>query len=308
MNELEEMRTFVQLVDSGTATRAAEVRNVAVSAISRRLKELERRLGVQLLLRTTRRMSLTDEGRRFYERAVQLLSDLADAEAEVSRRSAALAGPLKIAMPLSFGVTHLSPAIVEFMRRHPAIAVTLDLSDRRVDLVEEGFDLAIRIGELQDSTLVARRIATFRHVVCASPAYLEVHGEPSQPGDLEGVAGLCYSNLSNPSQWSYRDPDGRGGVVRVCPRLLSTNGDTLRDAAVAGLGVLCEPSFIVHDAVGRGELTPVLLDYQWYGMGIHAVYPARRHVSSRVRAFVDFLIERFGDRPYWEDCLASAPR
>lgn len=303
MSELEEMRSFVQLVDAGSATRAAELRGVATSAISRRMKDLETRLGVQLLKRTTRTMSLTDEGRLFYDRCVRLLAELAEAEAEVTQQNTHLTGRLKVAAPLSFGVMHFAPAIAEFMTLHPDVNVELDLSDRRVDLVEEGFDLAIRIGELADSSLMGRKVASCRHVVCASPDFFSRQGLPVEPRDLQGMPGLCYANLPNPAQWHYRGSNGEEGSVKVDTRLLSTNGDALKEAAIAGLGVLCEPSFIVHRAIDEGKLYPVLIDYRWYNMGIYAVYPSTRHLSARVRTLIDFLIKRFGEMPYWETCL-----
>ncbi len=306
MSELEEMRSFVELVDAGSATRAAARRGLAVSAISRRMKDLEARLGVQLLKRTTRSMSLTDEGRLFYDRCVRLLADLAEAEADVTQRSGVLSGRIKIASPLSFGVAHLSPAISAFMHAHPNIAIELDMSDRRVDLVEEGFDLAIRIGALSDSALTVRRIAGFRHVVCAAPAFIAEHGVATAPSDLEGAPGLCYGNFARPDVWSYRGPAGEAGSVTVSARLICNNGDVLREAAIAGLGVVCEPSFVLHRAVEAGHLRPMLTAYRWYDMAIYALFPPTRHLSTRVRALIDFLADRFGDRPYWDEFLTKA--
>ncbi|MEM8652919.1 MAG: LysR family transcriptional regulator [Pseudomonadota bacterium] len=303
MSELEEMRSFVQLVDAGSATRAAELRGLATSAISRRMKDLETRLGVQLLKRTTRKMSLTEEGRLFYDRCVRLLAELAEAEAEVTQQNMHLSGKLKVAAPLSFGVMHFAPAVAEFMQMHPDIDVELDLSDRRVDLVEEGFDLAIRIGDLEDSSLMGRKVASCRHVVCASPDFFTSYGIPRHPSELKGMPGLCYANLPNPSVWNYRDDKGVEGSVKVTKRLLASNGDALKEAAIAGVGVLCEPSFIVHRAIDEGKLYPVLIDYRWYDMGIYAVYPSTRHLSVRVRTLIDFLLKTFGEKPYWETCL-----
>ena len=297
------MRSFVQLVDSGSATKAASVRGLAVSAISRRMKELEARLGVQLLNRTTRTMSLTDEGRSFYDRAVQILSDLKDAEDEVMQTGGALSGVLKVAAPVSFGVAHLSPAISAFMHAHPEITIRLDMSDRRVDLVEDGFDLAIRIGALKDSSLIARKIGAFRHVVCAAPSFFAARAVPERPEDIEGWPGLCYGNLQHPEVWTYSGPNEKQGNVTVEPRLIANNGDALREAAIAGHGILCEPSFIVHGAVERGLLQPILTEYRWYDMAIYAVYPPTRHLSRRVRRLIDFLSGRFGDNPYWDDFL-----
>lgn len=300
------MRTFVQLVDAGTATKAAEIRGLAISAISRRMKDLETRLGVQLLQRTTRRMHLTDEGQLYYDAAQRILGDLADIEAQVSQKNRELTGTLRLAAPVSFGTAHLSPAICAFMHEHPNLVVRMDLNDRHVDLVEEGFDLAIRIGKLKDSNMMARKIAGFHHLVCAAPSFFDTHGVPQHPSDLRDLPGLCYGNLPNPPLWSYRDPMGETGSVLLKRRFEATNGDALRDAAIAGLGVLCEPSFIVHRAVADGLLRSVLTEYQWYDMAIYAVYPATQHVPMRVRALIDFLAGRFGDAPYWNDVLKAS--
>ncbi len=303
MNEIEELRTFVHLVDAGSSTKAAARRGVAVSAISRRMKDLETRLGVQLIQRTTRQMHLTDAGRTFYERCTRLLADLEEAEAEVTQNSADLSGTLKIASPLSFGIAHLTPALTEFMQQHPEIDVELDMNDRRVDIIAEGFDIAIRIGKLADSSLMARRIAEFRQIVGAAPEFFDKHGRPSTPEDLEGLPALCYANLQNPDIWSFEDPSGTAGRVQVKPRLLSSNGDSIREAAIAGLGVICQPSFIVYEALADGRIEAVLREYRWFDMGIYAVYPPTRYLSTRVRRFIDFLAARFGPNPYWDDVL-----
>ena len=301
MSELEEIKVFVQLAEIQSATKAAERMNVAVSAISRRMKDLEARLGVQLIHRTTRKMHLTESGEIYYRRCRQLLDDLDGAKAEVTHSSSHLQGRLRIATPVTFGVNHLAPALAVFMHSHPDIEIDLDMSDRCIDLVEEGFDLAIRVGVLQDSTLMAKKLAPVSHVVCASPDFFQKNGSPVTPDDLENIQGLCYSNLDNPDIWRYQTAKGVKGKVKVASRMRSTNGDALREAAVSGLGVLCEPSFIVHGAIKRGLLKPVLTEYQWYGMNVYAVYPQTRHLSVRVRKFIDFLTERFSGIPYWED-------
>ncbi len=303
MSELEEIRTFVQLVDSGSATRAAAVRGVAISGISRRMKDLETRLGVRLLQRSTRSMQLTDEGRLYYNRCVGILGELEEAEAEVTELRSSLQGVLRIAAPLSFGVSHLSPALSAFMHTHPDITVELDLSDKRVDLIEDGFDLAIRIGELQDSTLKARKLIDVRYVVCAAPSFFQKHGYPDKPKDLEGMQGLCYGNLPNSSVWKFIGPDGNPGNVSVNKKLTSNNGDSLREAAISGLGVLCEPSFIVHSAVEKNLLQPVLTNYKWFEASVYAVYPTSRFLSLKSRRFIDFLAGRFAPNPYWEAFL-----
>jgi DNA-binding transcriptional LysR family regulator len=306
MNEFSQIKTFVTLVECHSISKAAEKMDVAVSAVSRRLKELESNLGVQLIQRTTRKMHLTEAGERFYQRCVHLLEDFDEAKQEAGNTATALSGTLKIATPMSFGVAHLAPAIATFMHLHPQIKIDLDMSDRRIDLVEEGVDLAIRIGTLEDSSLMARKLASVRHVVCASPDFLNRYGRPEIPQDLSEMPTLCYGNLSQPGTWHYRDKDNHPANVKVAMRMRATNGDALVEAAVAGLGILCEPSFIVHGAVERGLLTPILTDYQWYAMNIYAVYPQTRHMPARVRAFIEFLTSHFGGTPYWEHFLTEA--
>jgi len=305
MNELTQIKSFVALVESGSISKAAERMDIAVSAVSRRLKELESSLGVQLVQRTTRKMHITEAGEKFYRRCGRLLDDLEEAKHEASNTATALSGTLRIATPLSFGVAHLSPAVAAFMHLHPQIKIELDMSDRRIDLVEEGLDLAIRIGTLEDSSLMARKLASVRHVVCASPDFLNRHGIPSTPQDLSALPALCYGNLSQPDTWHYHDKDSKPGQVKVLMRMRANNGDALVEAAIAGLGVLCEPSFIVHGSVERGVLKPLLTDYQWNPMGIFAVYPQTKHMPTRVRAFIDFLVSSFGDTPYWEHFLTE---
>jgi len=305
MNEFSQIKTFVALVENHSISKTAEKMDVAVSAVSRRLKELETSLGVQLIQRTTRKMHLTEAGEKFYQRCGRLLDELEEAKQEASNSVATLAGTLRIGTPLSFGVAHLSPAIAAFMHLHPQIKIDLDMSDRRVDLVEEGLDLAIRIGTLEDSSLKARKLASVRHVVCASPDFLNRYGIPATPQDLSAMPALCYGNLDQLDTWHYRDQENVPAKVKVPLRMRATNGDALVEAAVAGLGILCEPSFIVHGAVERGLLIPVLTDYQWYEMNIYAVYPQTRHVPARVRAFIDFLASHFGAKPYWERFLSE---
>jgi DNA-binding transcriptional LysR family regulator len=305
MDEFSQIKTFVSLVESHSLSKTGEKMNIAVSAVSRRLKELESKLGVQLIQRTTRKMHLTEAGEKFYQRCGRLLDELEEAKQEASNSATTLSGTLKIATPLSFGVTHLSPAIAAFMHLHPQIKIDLDMSDRRIDLVGEGLDLAIRIGTLEDSSLMARKLASVRHVVCASPDFFNRYGTPKTPQDLSNMPALCYGNLDQPDTWHYRNKDNLPAKVKVPLRMRATNGDALVEAAVAGLGILCEPSFIVHGAVKRGVLIPVLMDYQWYAMNIYAVYPQTKHVPARVRAFIDFLVSHFGDNPYWERFLSE---
>lgn len=306
MDRFEDLRCFVQVVEQGSVTGAARAMRLAPSAVSRRIKELEARLGTQLLLRTTRRMSVTEAGRAFHDRARRILADLDEAEREVSDRQAALSGTLRVAAPLTFGVAHLTPILVEFMHAHPGVEVDIDFSDRLADLVAEGFEIAIRIGALRDSSLIARKIADVGDVVCAAPALVARLGAPAQPDDLRGWPALCYTGSERADIWRWRGPDGSAGSVQMQVRLRANNGGVLRDAAIAGMGVVREPSFIVWKAIERGQLVPLLTGYRWNELAIYTVYPPTRHLSARARAFVDFVRQRIGPRPYWETCLDAA--
>jgi len=211
MDRFEDMRCFVQVVERGSVTRAAEALRIAPSAVSRRIKELEARLGTQLLSRTTRRMSLTEAGRSFHARCQRILADVEEAEAEASDRQSALKGGLRVAAPLGFGTAHLTPIVVDFMREHPQVELDLDLSDRVVDLVAEGFELAIRIGTLRDSSMIARKLADVRVVACAAPALIAARGMPRHPDELKDWPALCYSGTERGDIWRYRAPDGTDG-------------------------------------------------------------------------------------------------
>lgn len=308
MDRFDAMQAFVRVVEVGSFSGAAERLGVTKSVVSRRVAELERELGAELLRRTTRRLHLTDSGRAYYDRARRILADLTEAEQVVSSEQAALRGELRVAAPLSFGIGPLQPAISAFRTRHPGVTFDLELDDRQVDLVKEGVDVAVRIADLADSSLVARRLASIRNVVCASPDYLGRHGTPAEPEDLAQHSALIYSNAVQPGVWSYWNADGEEGRVRVVPHLRANNGDFLREAALAGEGVLFSPLFIVHRALAAGDLVPILTQVQWPTLNAHAVYPRTRHLSARVRAFVDFLVERFAGTPEWEQGMPGSIR
>lgn len=299
MSKYEEIETFIRVVEAGSITKAAEQLKIAKSAVSRRLKELETRLGVQLMTRTTRKLTLTDTGETLYNRFVVLLADWEESESAASDAQAALAGSIRVAAPLSFGVTHLGPAIIDFMREHPLVDFDIDFSDRKIDLIAEGMDLALRIGDLPDSSLIARKVATMSVVAAASPAYLQAHGTPRTPDDLKAHKELRYGYRTT-AAWSYKSSDGVEGQVEMTPRLRATNGEFLRDAAVAGEGILIEPRFILYQELREGSLLEILPDYKWPEVTAYAVYPPTRHLSVRVRAFVNFLIDRYKGTPYWE--------
>jgi len=307
MDRIDDLQAFVAVVEAGSFTAAAERLGIAKSAISRRVSALEQRLGAQLLRRTTRRLSLTDSGSGFYERGLAILADLDEAEAAVAIEQGELRGQLRIALPLSFGVRHMCEPIADFRHLHPGIEFSLDLNDRRVDLVEEGRDLAIRIGELKDSSLIARRLFESRTVVCASQDYLEKFGRPRTPAELAEHACLVYGNLSDPGKWVCRDARGKRHAVDVNVALTATSGDFLCNMAIHGAGVAIQPTFIAGRAICEGHLVPILTEYEWPATPAYAVYPPTRRLSSRVRAFIDFLAQRFEGVPYWDIVPVSLP-
>lgn len=304
MNRFDEMEAFVRIVEAGSLTGAADQLDVAKSAVSRRLAELERRLGVRLLTRTTRSMTLTDAGQTYYQRVRDVLAAVEDAECTVREESGSVSGRIRLAAPLSFGIAHLGPALREFARVHPAVEFDIDLNDRQVDLVAEGFDLAIRIASLADSRLAARRLTRVRRAVLASPGWWAEHGTPATPRDLAEHQALEYSNAPR-SGWAYQASNGSRRSVQVPTAMRANNGEFLRDAAIAGMGVVLQPNFITHRAIDAGELVPVLTEYDWQALDAWAVYPRSRFLPQRVRALVDFLATRFGDAPYWDDCMAG---
>ncbi|MFQ5644561.1 MAG: LysR family transcriptional regulator [Thiogranum sp.] len=303
MDKFADLEAFTAVVESGTFSAAGERLGVAKSVVSRRVSRLESRLGSRLLHRTTRRLALTDAGKNFYQRAIQVLADLDDAEQSVTEETAELRGSIKLAAPLSFGLLHLANAIADFLCEHPAIELNMDLNDRNVSLVEEGFDMAVRIGELKDSTLVARRLGAVHHVTCASSKYLQQFGEPVHPDELDRHVGLQYSNITYRQQWCYATPEGKTVFARPQIRIRSNNGESLAAAAVAGLGITTGPTFILGQYIKEKRLVTVLNGYQRPSAGIHAVYPPGRLIPKRIQAFSEFLAGRFGDRPYWDEGL-----
>jgi len=303
MDKFEDLRAFVAVVEAGSFTAAADRLNSAKSAVSRRISALEERLGVQLLRRTTRVLNLTETGSSFYEHSARLLADLEEAEAAVQQEHGELRGTLRLALPLSFGVRHMCKPIAAFSKLHPKVQFDLNFNDRRIDLIEEGADVALRIGRLQDSSLIARRLFDVRAVVCASPHYLSVHGEPETPADLRNHDCLVYSNLADPNRWVYTESDGTRQTVEVKTVMSASSGDFLTNAAAHGMGFVIQPTFIASESIRRGNLVPVLTGYDWPISPAYAVYPPTRHLSYRVRAFIDFLAERFSGTPQWDrDC------
>jgi DNA-binding transcriptional LysR family regulator len=299
MLSLDVLQVFVRIAETGSFSAAARDLGLSKSAASKRLAVLEDRLGARLVNRTTRRLSLTEAGSDFLERAQRILAELEEAEQAAGRLTDEPRGILKVNAPMSFGIQHVAPALADFMTRYPDLAVTLDLDDRRVSLIEEGYDVAVRIADLPDSSLVARKLAPARRAVCASPAYWAAHGVPAHPRELARHNCLIYAYLPAQNDWRFRGPGG-ALAVRVAGNLKANNGDVLREAALAGLGVCLAPTFLVGDDLRAGRLRAVLDTFADDSLAIYAVYPHRRHLSAKVRAFVDFLAGRFGPRPYWD--------
>jgi|SRR5688572_12879127 DNA-binding transcriptional LysR family regulator len=297
MNPFLEMQTFCAVAEAGSFVRAAEALDLSKAAVSRYVGGLEARLGVRLLHRTTRRLSLTDEGDLFYARSKELLAGLEEAESELRSRSGAARGVLRINAPVTFGILHLAPVWSAFRERYPQVHLDLTLSDRVVDLVEEGYDVAIRIAALPDSTLISKRLASTRIVLCASPRYLEANGVPSHPSELAKHAVIAYRYWSTGDEWQFDAPTGRVSV-RTRPIMHSNSGDTCRAMALEHRGVILQPTFLIGRDLADGTLVELMPEYHSLELDIFAVYPTRKHVSPKVRALIEFLVQRFA-RARW---------
>jgi DNA-binding transcriptional LysR family regulator len=301
MDRLSALEAFVRVAETGSFSEAAHRLKTSKSAVSRLVSGLEADLGVRLIHRTTRSLTLTEAGRGYCERAGRILADLAEADQSVSRMQATPRGRLVVNAPMSFGHLHLGAAIPDFLARHADVTVDLTLTDRFVDLIDEGVDVAVRIGTLADSSLVARRLAPVRRVVCASSTYLAARGTPATPADLAAHDCIGYSYSPQRQEWRFCEPDGREHPVAVTGRLSLNNGDAIRAAALRDAGLALLPTFIVGADLREGRLVSVLESFVPQNMSLNAVYPHARHLSPKVRAFVDFLAERFGPRPYWDE-------
>lgn len=297
MDKYQEMRVFAAVVEANSFVNASEALGLSKQAVSRHVGDLESRLGVRLLSRTTRRLSLTDEGQRFYARCSELLAQIDEAEDEITSRGTEGKGLLKINAPLSFGLLYLAPLWPEFMRRHPKVALDVTLVDRVVDLIEEGFDVAVRIARLPSSSLVSRKLTSTRVVLCASPEYLRQRGLPLHPLDLADHDVLSYSLLSTGEHWEFTGPQGRVSV-KVSPRMRTNSGDTCTAAALQDLGIILQPSFMVGSHLLAGTLVELLPDYRSVELDVYAVYPSRKYLSPKVRLLIDFLVESFGSQQW----------
>jgi DNA-binding transcriptional LysR family regulator len=284
------MKIFVAVVDNGSFAAAAERLDMSRAMTSKSIASLEDHLGTRLLNRTTRRLSLTEAGTAFYERSAQILADVWEAEQVAGRMAAEPRGTLKVTMPLAYGLHRLGPVIAEYASRYPQVKMDLSLSDRKIDLVDEGYDVAIRIGRLPESGLIARKLGTVHGVIVGAPSYFARHGRPELPADLAHHVCLGYSLAALGDEWRLQGPDGIVSVRCTGP-IKADNGDMLRLAAIAGIGLIYQPWFIVEGDVRSGLLERVLTHYTSEELGIYAVYPSRRYLSAKVRTFVDFLVD-----------------
>ncbi len=300
MDRLRAFEVFAAVVGQGSFTRAAAKLETSPANVTRYVNELEEALGARLLNRTSRRLSLTETGKTLYDRALSILEDVAEAEAVASSASIQPRGRLRINAPLSFGILYLAPLWPRFIARYPEIELDVSLADRVVDLVDEGYDLAVRISRGGSPALVSRKLATTRHVICASPRYVARHGAPASLEDLKRHVSIGYTYAEPADEWRLLDAAGKEHVVAVRSIMQTNNGDTVRAAALAGLGIARLPTFLVGEDVRQGRLVPVLTDYHLAEIDVLALYPSRRHLSAKVRVMVDFLVHAFRGTPPWD--------
>ena len=282
------MRMYVAVVDGGSFAAAADKLDISRAMVSKQIQKLEEHLGTRLMNRTTRRLSLTETGRAFYERSVQIMHDVEEAEQVAGHMTRTPQGVLRVTIPLSYGQHRLAAIIGAYTQAYPQVQLDIALSDRKVDLIEDGFDLAVRIGALPQSDLIARKIGGVRSIVCASPGYVSRHGAPHTPEQLRGHACLGYTLTGSGADWRFETPDGPL-VVPIAGPIRADNGDIIRLAALSGAGILFQPHFIVGDDLVAGRLVQLLPEWQSAELGVYAVYPSRKHLSAKVRTFVDFL-------------------
>ena len=300
MDRLRAFEVFVTVVSQGSFTRAADKLDTSPANVTRYVNELEASLGARLLNRTSRRLSLTETGKTLYDRALSILEDMAEAEAIASTAAIQPRGRLRVNAPLSFGILHLAPLWPRFCALYPDIELDVSLVDRVVDLVEEGYDLAVRISRGGSPALVSRKLATTHHLICASPDYLARRSAPTRPEDLKDHVCIAYTYSDSVDDWRLLDDTGKEHIVAVRHIMRTNNGDTARAAALAGVGIIRQPTFLIGEDVRRKRLVPMLTGYRMHETDVLAVYPSRRHLSAKVRVMVDFLAEAFRGTPPWD--------
>ncbi|MFC5473084.1 LysR family transcriptional regulator [Paraherbaspirillum soli] len=300
MDRMRALEVFVEVVRKNGFARAADALQTSPANVTRYIRDLESHLGTRLLNRSSQKMSLTESGEALFERAKVLLEEVAEIELIASSATMKPRGVLRINAPLSFGILHLAPLWPQFLLRYPEVELNVALIDRVVDIVEEGYDLAIRISRTGSSSYAARKLATSHNIVCASPAYLRKHGTPTTPSDLSSHACIGYSYSATADEWNFTDVDGKASSVKVSCVMHTNNGDTARSAALAGLGIIWQPSFLIGADLSAGRLIPLLPGYRLPDIDVLAVYPSRRHLSAKVRVMIDFLADAFKGTPPWD--------
>lgn len=303
MDHFSALKAFVSVVDDGGFAKSARRSGMATSSVTRQVNALEEHLGTQLLNRSTRSVTLTDAGERYYEQAVRILEDVEEADRSISEADGPPRGILRVSLPVAFARLHIAPAVSEFLQACPAIELDITMTDSIVNLVEERVDLAIRIGSLQSSSLIARRLASMHLLVCASPDYLEIHGEPTKPADLGDHNCLSFSHANIDRRWNFSGPSGNDRVD-IRGNLRSNNSELLLESAISGAGIALLPSWLAGHDVDKGRLQAILTDWEASitgpDAGIYAVYQPNRRGSKKVSAFIDFFATRFGSPPYWD--------
>ncbi|MCF6189318.1 MAG: LysR family transcriptional regulator [Cocleimonas sp.] len=293
MDTLNAMKLYCHIVDAGQLSIAADQLNLSKGAVSKQLAKLEAHLGGRLLNRTTRRLTPTEAGIAFYERAKLILESVDEAECVVTGLTAEPRGTLKINAPMSFGFDYLGELLANYQNKYPKMKIDLTLHDRQIDLIEEGYDLALRIATLKDSTLIARKLAPCHLVMCASPEYLQKHGEPKNPSDLKNHQCLLYAYSDSVRSWGFENKHGKKQQVSVDGSLTANNGNLICDALINGMGIARLPTFIIGDAIRQGEAKIILDDWREKPQNISLLYPSSKHLSAKVRAFVDMAVEHF---------------
>ena len=298
MDTLTSMKAFAAVVDTGSFAAASDRLAMSRAMTSKYVAHLEEHLGTRLLQRTTRKLTLTESGTAYYDRCVQILADIAEAEEGAVHHTESPRGTLRMTIPVSFGNLHMGPVIADYLKQYPEVKIDMLLTDRRVDLIEEGLDLAIRIGTLPESGLIAKKLGSDHVVICGAPDYLERHGIPKTPAELAPHNCLTYSYSSSGDEWKLNGPDG-SHTVKVSGSLRATNGDMVKLAALGGVGLIRQPTFLAAQDIRAGRLVEVLSEYTSSELGIYAVYPSRKHLSAKVRSFVDFMATAFDLRSAW---------
>ncbi|HVK93323.1 MAG TPA: LysR family transcriptional regulator [Noviherbaspirillum sp.] len=298
MDTLTSMKAFAAVVDTGSFAAASDRLAMSRAMTSKYVAHLEEHLGTRLLQRTTRKLTLTESGTAYYDRCVQILADIAEAEEGAVHHTESPRGTLRMTIPVSFGNLHMGPVIADYLKQYPEVKIDMLLTDRRVDLIEEGLDLAIRIGTLPESGLIAKKLGSDHVVICGAPDYLERHGIPKTPAELARHNCLTYSYSSSGDEWKLNGPDG-SHTVKVSGSLRATNGDMVKLAALGGVGLIRQPTFLAAQDIRAGRLVEVLSEYTSSELGIYAVYPSRKHLSAKVRSFVDFMATAFDLRSAW---------